>query len=320
MAAKTDYVLNWSDYAMGSKAALKGLGATFIAAPRSLSDERIKQLIKKYLPAGNIVWGIAEGEAYIKGFEGQPQFRTLTQKQLLPWVEKINTQSPTRKIYMLRYKQRDLEHLLRPLKAKQYVFIRGSWQYTLHTSAVFYKLVQLGKLPLYVSPFASEDEARLFASSTETIGLTNEKALKSKADFIKACFEVAKASYDHSFQVGAILAERSKEGYSFRAAQHNRVVPYETFAMHRGFSREDNYAPSNDQNFYDTTHAETALLLGRPLPEHPALFVNVLPCPTCSRNIIAAGVREVYYALDHSDGYATRMFHAAGIICERIVT
>ena len=67
---------DWTELAFGNKKPLKDLKATFIVAPREVSVARFKELIKTYLPKGNVVLGIAN-EPFVEGFEGQPQFRML---------------------------------------------------------------------------------------------------------------------------------------------------------------------------------------------------------------------------------------------------
>ena len=67
---------DWSELAFTSKKPVRELKATFIAAPRELSKKRLAQLVKQYLPQGNIVIGIAK-EPYVLGFEDQPQFKML---------------------------------------------------------------------------------------------------------------------------------------------------------------------------------------------------------------------------------------------------
>ncbi len=321
--AMSRYMLNWSDYAMGSKSALKGLGVTFIVASRELSTAtRVRTLLAEYLPKGSVVWGVADSEDYIDGFEGQPQFKSMKTETLLPWVVKVNSKSISHKLYILKYKQRDLIHILKPLGCRNYVFIRGSWKYSFHTSPVFYRLHEMQAKISFVSPFVNDLDAKVFAESTNTVKLTDSNQLQSVKDFMLATTKVSMASYDHSFQVGAILARKSStesDVYRYIDHAHNQVVPYETYAMHNGFAREDNLAPTNDLNHYDTVHAETMLLINRKVPKNSALFVNVMPCPTCARAIVASGVSEVYYYLDHSNGYALKLFEDSGIKTQRVV-
>src|SRR5688572_1199568 len=97
----SDFDFDWSKLAFSSKKnKLNALHATFIAAPRELSVERLKQLCKEQLGKGPIILGLAK-EDYIEGFEDQPQFKTL---QLTPGhkhlIDLVNGKSAN-KLYTL---------------------------------------------------------------------------------------------------------------------------------------------------------------------------------------------------------------------------
>jgi deoxycytidylate deaminase len=315
--ATDKYDYDWSKIAFTHENPLRGRAHTFIAVSRDMSDERIKQIIRQYLPLGSIIWGIAK-ESYISGFEGQPQFATLSLEKLQAWVDKTN-KSSKHKIFILRYNQQDLVHILKPIKAKLHVFVRGSWQHTFHTGAVYYKLVERHKKFEFISPFVSDAEAKEYAKKTKLLSFVTPKSPLTSAQAMDAVSDIAKASYDHSFQVGAMLATAAGGKYSYIAHAHNAVVPYETYAMHHGFTREDNPSPPQDLNHYDTVHAEMMLLIGLVVPKSSTLFINVMPCPTCARAIVASGISEVYYHLDHSNAYALKLFEASGIRTQRVV-
>jgi hypothetical protein len=84
--------ISWASLAFASKAQVNSLEAIFIMAPRHLSEARLKQLIKTYLPEGNLLIGISE-EPYVLGFEDQPQFEMLQLADAAPLIEKVNTAS-----------------------------------------------------------------------------------------------------------------------------------------------------------------------------------------------------------------------------------
>jgi hypothetical protein len=65
---------DWNELAFASKKPLNALKATFIAAPRELSAARFTQLVKEYLPKGNIILGLAK-EPFVLGFENHLGFR-----------------------------------------------------------------------------------------------------------------------------------------------------------------------------------------------------------------------------------------------------
>ncbi len=315
-------MLYWPDLAFKSSKSLPTCDV-FMAAPREMSQQRCAQLLKQLLPKGNLIWGIAD-EDFIDGFDNQPQYKTLRSDVLKPLVAKVEAQLGPERFRLLRYNQRDVIHVVKKLRPKFTVFVRGSWQFTFHTQPLMYELLRGGRSYEFVSPFCDEAEAMRYAESTKTDAPQAPDATQvlTPEQCMRLAERTARSSYDHSFQVGAVIAAKSNEGYVYRTHIHNRVVPYETFALHHGFAREDNFAAPNDQNFYDTIHAETSALLRlKPQPaESYALFVNVMPCPGCTRTIVGSGlISEVYYGLDHSNGYAQRFFTKSGIRTERIL-
>jgi len=119
------------------------------------------------------------------------------------------------------------------------------------------------------------------------------------------------------------LGRRTTEQYELIATSFNRVVPYQTYAMHNGAAREKNFSPMHDLNHYDTNHAEVELIikaqkLGIDL-HGTTLFINLLPCPTCARMFVSTDIAEFVYREDHSDGYAVKMLETAGKAVRRVV-
>src|SRR6266550_1389526 len=107
MAKIANYDFDWAELAFGSKKPINTLQAIFIAAPRELSAKRFAQLVKTYLPQGNIVLGLAK-EDYVLGLEDQPQFKMLS----ATIVDKINHSNTKHNIYTLSYFQRDTRYIL----------------------------------------------------------------------------------------------------------------------------------------------------------------------------------------------------------------
>src|SRR5688572_11688257 len=101
---------DWADLAFANKKPLRELNATFIVAPREMSTKRFAQIIKEYLPKGNILLGLAK-EPYVDGLEGQAQFRMLEHQAVEGIVKKVAAASQ-HKIYTLSYFQRELPHIL----------------------------------------------------------------------------------------------------------------------------------------------------------------------------------------------------------------
>lgn len=312
-----DLLIDWDDIAFASKKPIKQLRATFIAAPRQISTTRFKQLIKEYLPKGNVVIGLAK-EQYIDGFNGQSAFRSLQHQTIQDIITKVNTASPKHKIYTLAYFQRDMPYLIEKLDFTHVILVRGSWHKVFHTSPAFYALVKQQIPYTYVSPFADEAEARAFADMhDQSMNAQSQPAGKYSAkQLIAMCTWAAEHSLDYTFQTGVVLAKKSGSTYKLLLWSYNRVLPYQTYAMHHGNSREDNFSPSNDLNHYDAIHAEMNLLITA-AEQHidlngTSLFINILPCPTCARVLSQTSIADVFYSLDHSSSYAIDLFSAVG--------
>lgn len=327
-----EYTFDWADLAFADKAPLKKLHATFISAPREISAKRFTQLVKEYLPQGNIVLGLAK-EQYIDGFEDQPQFRTLQKKTVQTVIDKVNKSKSTNKIYVLSYFQREWHTVVSKLKFERVLMVNGSWKHVFHNSQVFYVLTK-EKIPYkLISPFCDENEAREYEGAAikeivtkwkKSIELDPKKEYTAQQLLEHANF-IAKGSFDYSFQTGVTLGKsvKGKDTYNLLIAAHNTVVPFETYALHNGASREAHFSPPNDLNHYDAVHAETELIVrcakyGISLKD-TALFINLLPCPTCARMLCETDITEIFYQNDHSDGYAVKLLEKAGKTVRRIV-
>lgn len=313
---------DWAELAFSSKRPLSSLKATFIAAPRDISEARFVQLVKQYLPKGHLLLGIAK-EGFVEGFEDQPQFTMLQLKTLQKTIDTINAKSE-HKVYTLHYFQRELDTIIEKLTPPRTVFVNGSWHYSFHTRSTYYLLSKLEIPYELVSAFSDETEARAYekATSKKLRTPTLAKVLTDK-EIIELTDEVAKGSYDYGFQTGTILAKKVKTGYEPIIAAYNTVVPYQTYALLHGASRETHLSPTNDANHYDTIHAEMALLVkaqksGVSLAG-TTLFVNLMPCPNCARTLAETDIAEVVYRFDHSEGYAVDLLQKTNKTVRRIV-
>lgn len=308
------YEFTWSDLAFGSKKPINELQATFIAAPREISAVKFTQLVKQHLPKTNMIVGIAS-ESHIAGFEAQPHFKTLQLKTIQPIIDKVNAAKTPHKIYTLHHSQKDIQYIFDKLSFKHIVLTNGSWLHAFHTRPEYYTLVNKKASFSLESPFVDEVEAKAFAQKYAT-SLELPKGPLSAKQMLELADNAAKLSYDYMFQTGASLGKKVAKGYTPLLATYNKVVPYETHALHHGASRETHFSPPNDLNHYDTTHAEVELLIAAHKQgialQNTTLFINLMPCPPCSRMLAATDIAEVVYKLDHSDGYGLRMLEAAG--------
>ena len=318
---------DWSQLAFASKKPLRELQATFIAAPRELSAKRFGQLVKEYLPQGNIVLGLAK-EPYVDGLEDQPQFRMLGDQTVQPVIDKVAASATKHKVYSLSYLQRELPYILEKVAFRQVLLVNGSWHHSFHLSPSYYVLASQRTPFTYISPFVDEAEAQAFEATLTKEITASLPPLPTSPIGDQAMLELANAmgkqSYDYTTQTGVALAKPAAGGKSYRlvATAYSRVVPYQTYAWHHGSSREQHFSPPNDLNFYDTNHAEVNLLLaavrqGIKLAD-TSLFINLLPCPTCGRMLAQTDITEVVYHLDHSDGYTFGVLEAAGKKIRRI--
>lgn len=311
---------DWAELAFTSKKPLRELRATFIAAPREVSAKRFTQIIKEHLPLGNIVVGLSK-EPYVLGFENQPQFKMLQADTIKAIIGKVNAHSPN-KIATLLYSQREEQYILEKVPFKNALFVNGSWKQSFHTRPTFYTLVK-HKIPYKLIPaFTDETEAKRYEltmppAPTEPVGVFSD------IQMVEFAGEIAKQSFDYSFQTGVALGRKKGSEYEFIAWSFNRVVPYQTYAMLHGGSRETNFSPPHDLNHYDTVHAEVEMILkaqkaGLDL-RGTTLFINLLPCPNCTRMFTQTDIEEFVYEHDHSDGYGFAMLQAAGKKIRRIV-
>lgn len=306
--------LVWGNFTNETKETLRRLRATFVMAPRDLSGERLVALVKTYLRMGNVVFGVAK-EPYISGFEEQPQFRTLPLDIVLRLTEAIEKAKLTHQIHIVSYPQNEVDEVIRAIRPNRVVVVRGSYLYAFHRRST-YELLKKRGIPFeYASPFSDEAEAKAYLIQMEF------PEVKSEAHDERGMFDVvdrvAKHSFDYSFQTGAALADFSDGGYTLRDAACNEVIPYQTYALHFGNSREDNLSPRHDANHYDTIHAEMNLLVRSMKSglsfKGKSLFINMMPCPNCARTLVKTGLWEVVYQEVHSDGYAAQLFKEAGI-------
>lgn len=317
-----NYELNWSDIAFGSKKVLRDLNATFIAAPRKISLERFTQLVKSYLPAGNIVVGIAD-ELYIDGFDNQPQFKTLQAKDVKSLVDKVNNSASPSKITILHYRQSDTLPIYEKIKFRKVVLINGSWRFAFHNRPEYYALVSHFIPFEFVSPFASEDEAKKYHDDFEKQIITNKtKELLTDIEMIREADNISKLAFD-SFQTGVALGKKAGDKFELIATAYNKTVPYQTFAWHFGPLRERNLSAPGDLNHYDTIHAEMNLLVSAQKSgidlKGTTLFINLLPCPNCARVLCETDISEIVYRLDHSNGYAVALLEKAGKTVRRLL-
>jgi len=312
---------DWNELAFGSKKPLNDLNPIFILAPRHMSQTRLSQLIKAYLPQGNIVIGLAK-EEYVLGLEGQPQFKMLQLADIQNLVEKVNKAGLKHKVATLSYFQRDGRFVLEKIRAKRVIAVNGSWHHLFHTHPEYFVLVTRNLPYEAVSPFASEQEARGYEATTTLLPVPQKGEFRPE-EMLDIARQAATHSYDNGFQTGVALGRKKGQKYELLATSFNKAVPFQTYALHYGPSREVNFSPMHDLNHYDTVHAEVMMIIKAQKEKidlrGTTLFINLLPCPSCARMFTQTDIAEFVYREDHSDGYGVKMLEAAGKKVTRIV-
>lgn len=287
----------------------------FIVAPREVSQARFKQIVKRYLPKAPIVLGVSK-EPYVVGLEGQPQFAMLDLRTVQPVIDRVNAVSPGA-IRVLAYSQSELADIVAAHRFKRILLVNGSWHYTFQNHPAYQVLLERNIPFKYLSPFVDEDEAHAYEQHhSYAPNLPKKGTVLSDAEMLAAAAEAAKQSYDYSFQTGASLGRRTDEGYAYLFDAFNKVVPYQSYALHHGNSRERHGSEVHDTTHYDTIHAEMHLLIralenGTNL-KGTTLFINLLPCPSCARTLTQTGIDEIVYVNDHSGGYGKMILEASG--------
>ncbi|NCU29934.1 hypothetical protein EOM60_05015 [Candidatus Saccharibacteria bacterium] len=296
--------------------------AVFIMAPRSISPKRLSQLIKSYLNDSAVIVGISK-EPFITGLELQPQFAMMPLRTTKSIVNRIQRTKPNNQLSIVSYHQVEITEVLRLIRPNKLVAVRGSYYHAFHLLPT-YEFLTKRHIPYeLVSPFTDENEAIEYLNKTTPELPIIDMIRGDERAMLKASDEVAKRSFDYSYQTGAILAEQTEDGsYDIIDGASNDVVPYQTYAMHFGNTREENLSTYQDGTHYDTIHAEmnivTRALARKQSLDGKSLFVNLMPCPNCSRTLCYTGLKEIIYMNKHSGDYAKQLFKKTDISTRRI--
>lgn len=295
---------------------INGLDAIFIAAPRDISVRRFAQLLKRYLPKANVILGIAK-EKYVVGFENQPQFEMLQLAGVQSIIDKVSSANPPHAIYTFEYAQSELPDILQFADFSRVLLVNGSWKYAFHNSDSYKVLMDRAIKFKYISPFADDDEAHEYEKThTPIIDQPANGRIFSEREMLGIADRASLQSFDYSFQTGVALGKKKDDGYEFLLSAFNKVIPYQTYALHHGNQREKHLSKPHDTNHYDTIHAEMKLLVDAAKQNidltGTTLFINLLPCPNCARTLSQTDIAELVYMRDHSDGYAAELFKLCG--------
>lgn len=316
-------VIDWNNISKSRIEKINKSKSIFILAPIDISEKKIISLTKKLNKNGsvNILWGIIK-DKYIQGCEGAPQFESLKLSKLERVLTRNNAEAK-----IITYYARDINYLVEALRFKAVIMMNGSWYRTLHTNEFYWKINRLNIPYKIISPFTDSKEAVKYVEIKKTqvdrlVSYSQEEFYTDKQVF-SILDKVSLQSYATDWRTSAILAKKSQEGYKLISHSHNVVVPYETYALHNGSLKEKHFSPPNDLNHFDTNHAEMELILNamkaRLSLKNKTIFINLLPCPTCSRMLLRTGLKEIVYTHDHSSGYAYRLLTENGKIVRRFI-
>lgn len=290
----------------------------FILGPRGISPKRVSQLTKLLSSKANLLWGCLK-DSYIPGLEGSEQFKSLQIKKLQESIPKKDSE----RISVLEYYQRDIKYILKEITPKAVIMINGSWHRSMHLREEFW-VIQEKKIPYrYVSPFIDEEEAKKYESIVQykyaESSFYSKRKKYTDTQIMEIVNKVAKRSFDHTYQTGATIAQNGK----IIITSYNKILPYETYAMHHGSLKEQNFSPPNDLNNYDAMHAEVHALLQAQKQnidlQGSTLYINLLPCPTCGKMIAACDIKEIVYKHDHSEGYTYKLLTEMGKVVRRVI-
>ena len=296
-----------------------------ILGSRQVSPKRIQQLAKQLITKRPVVWGCLT-EKYIQGLENSPQFQTLSLSSLNQALTSLQKdwqpQLPSsHSITILPYSQTDTCKLIKSCKWSGIIAVYGSWHRAFHYREEYKIIKQLNLTHKLVSGFVNEKEAfdyfeQIKPQLMSLDNLVNKKF--SDKQLLELAQQASLNSFDYSFQTGAVLAKDQQ----FLLSAHNQVMPYETYMLHKGASKEKYLTPPQDLNYFDTNHAEVELIiqaLNKKLDlTGCSLYINLLPCPICARMLARTTIKEVVYQLDHSSGYGEKVLKKVGIEVRKV--
>ncbi len=311
-------IYQWNKLKDNQKNKISSTRPIFILGSRDISSARIQELTNQLTKKRPVIWGCLSDQ-YIPGLENSPQFKSLSLKKLEKSLAKLETQDS--KINILQYDFRHVKYILRELKLSAVIGIYGSWYKALHFTPIYFELNQKDLPYKLVSGFVDEEAAKKYAQELaqveQSIDIPGGKL--SDQELLKLANKVAHYSCDYTFQTGAVLAKEKQ----VVATAYNQVLPYKTYMLHHGASKEKHFSPPQDLNYFDTNHAEVELILKAAKQKinltETSLYINLLPCPTCARMITQSPIEEIVYQHDHSQGYAFKLLTDVGKKVRRMI-
>lgn len=344
--------LFWDQLSVSDKKKLAQQRPILILGSRDISKARIKQLLQEIATHvgskersdqnskkkhslnsdQSLIWGCLENE-YIPGLEKSPQFKSLSLKKLASVLADFEAGSASSSknstagtgLSILNYRFQYSHYLIKELKPAAVIAVYGSWHRAFHYTPIYFEINRQRINYKLVSGFVNTREAKKYWKdiSKKLPDLSSKKLNKndkkySDEQLLAIAQQASRCSCDYTHQVGAALAKDGR----FVLAAHNRVVPYPTYTLHHGATKEKQLAPPHDLNNFDTNHAEVELVLKAAQKKidlsNTSLYINLLPCPICARMIARSPINRIVYQHDHSKGYGYKLLTASGKQVERI--
>jgi dCMP deaminase len=168
-----------------------------------------------------------------------------------------------------------------------------------------------------LSNFNSESEAVHYLESiskqiAKIIKFDHNKKYGDR-ELLELASKASLASWDWTFRAGAVL---SKNGEVI-ATSHNTVLPAEYSMLLKGSRKEKYFSPPQDQNFYDTNHAEMELLITAAAKSvnlsECEMHVNLMPCEGCARVLARSGIKKIIYGIEQTQKHSYEILKSSGV-------
>lgn len=314
--------LDWNKLSNDKKRSLsKKKGLVFVAGGREMSKERVKKLIEEYGVEGNyLLFGVPK-ETFIPELEFE-QFRSLKINIVTKALDAMG-ELGMGKVRTIEHRHEDIKYVISELSPLVVVFIQGSYKRAIHLREEYWKALDIGAEIIMESPFLDKDEARKYLekqkrkSKKEKIKIDKYKIYTDK-ELLNLAEKISRRSYDWTGSVGAVLARKGKP----KVLAHNVVLPNETNSLLNGSLREKHRSPAGDQNYYDTNHAEMEIVekarRRRVGLRGKTLYINIFPCPACTRMISRTEISRIVYSIPHSDSSGAKLLKKSGIKVEQV--
>lgn len=306
--------LTWEELADKKKTQLSHSPFLFVAGHRKVSSERIikiaSELQKLKLP---IVWGVLR-DKYIPGLEDSPIFLSQSESELRQVFEGAEE---LKNITLLSYFQRHWKYIIEQAKPKAAVILHGSHSRMLHLREEYWLMLRNKIAVKQLSNFNSESEAADYLKSVnnqlaKTIQFDQHKTYDDK-ELLELAKKASLASWDWTFRAGAVLSRKGK----VVATSHNTVLPAEYSMLLKGSRKEKYFSPPQDQNFYDTNHAEMELLLAAATKSvklsECVMYVNLMPCEGCARVLARSGIKKIVYGIEQTQKHSFEILKSSGV-------